>query len=98
MACASWRRDGTTDTVHDEAARPGHRARRPLAGSHSPVQCAHPDRDFIYDHDPEFARRTRRLFLEAQCESGTLVLTAHFPSPSVGKVMPEGDAFRFHYS
>ena len=65
---------------------------------HSPVQCAHPDWDFIYDHDPELARRTRRRFLEAQCEGGTLVLTAHFPSPSVGTVMPEGDVFRFHYA
>jgi glyoxylase-like metal-dependent hydrolase (beta-lactamase superfamily II) len=65
---------------------------------HSPLQCAHPDWNFLYDDDPEQARRTRRAFLEAQCETGRLVLTAHFPSPSVGHVLAKGDAFAFRYA
>ncbi len=64
---------------------------------HSPVQCAHPEWVFVSDHDPALARQTRRRFLEAQCDSGDLVLTAHFPSPSVGHIVPEGEAFRFRY-
>ena len=64
---------------------------------HSPVQCAHPDWSPKFDTDPEQARQTRRHFLASNAESGQLVLTAHFPSPSMGHVVTEGDAFRFNY-
>jgi glyoxylase-like metal-dependent hydrolase (beta-lactamase superfamily II) len=62
---------------------------------HSPVQCAHPEWNFIYDADQELARATRRGLLEANCETSTLVMTAHFPSPSVGYIDRSGAAFRF---
>ncbi len=65
---------------------------------HSPLQCAHPEWNFLYDADPELAHLTRRAFLEDQCETGRLVLTAHFPSPSVGRVVPKDSAFDFCYA
>lgn len=64
---------------------------------HSPVQCAHPEWNYARDRIPELAGKTRRRFLEDQCESGALVLTAHFPSPSVGHIVAQEEAFRFAY-
>lgn len=65
---------------------------------HSPVQCAEPDWRASSDLDPEVARATRRRFLETHAETDCLVLTAHFPSPSVGHIRRAGDAFRFAYA
>ena len=62
---------------------------------HSPVQCLHPEWVARPDYDRQQAIRTRRAFLERYSETDTLVCTAHFPLPSVGRVVAEGDAFRF---
>jgi len=64
---------------------------------HSPVQCAEPDWHAISDHDPALARATRRAFLNQHAETDTLILTAHFPSPSIGHVIERGDTFRFEF-
>ena len=64
---------------------------------HFPIQCAHPEWKTDFDDDPVMACRTRRRFLEQSSESGAKVMTAHFPSPSVGHVRPKGEAFRFDY-
>jgi glyoxylase-like metal-dependent hydrolase (beta-lactamase superfamily II) len=64
---------------------------------HSPIQCAHPDWRYSNDADSEEAALTRRSFLEAGSESGRLVLTAHFPSPSMGRVEADGSAFGFAF-
>jgi len=37
----------------------------------------------------------RRAFLGRYCETNVRVLTAHSPSPSIGLMVPETDAFRF---
>jgi hypothetical protein len=39
------------------------------------------------------AATTRRSFLERYCDTDTLCCTAHFPSPSVGKIRRKGNAF-----
>ena len=64
---------------------------------HSPLQCALPDWRYRIDSDPEEANRTRRRFLESNESSGRLVLTAHFPSPSMGRIVAADDAFRFDF-
>ena len=64
---------------------------------HSPLQCAHPEWRYRIDWDPILANATRRSFLESVCERDRLVLTAHFPSPSVGRVVADGEAFDFRY-
>jgi hypothetical protein len=46
------------------------------------------------DHDQQQSALTRRSFLESVCDTGTLVCTAHFPSPSTGHVTRWGDGFR----
>ncbi|HTQ76619.1 MAG TPA: MBL fold metallo-hydrolase [Burkholderiales bacterium] len=62
---------------------------------HSPVQCRHPDWVPWPDWDPALAARTRRDFLERYCGTPALVCTAHFPLPSAGRVVREGNAFKF---
>lgn len=64
---------------------------------HSPLQCAEPDWRAASDHDADLARATRRAFLERHAGSDTLILTAHFPSPSLGHVVAAGAAFRFDF-
>lgn len=64
---------------------------------HSPVQCPHPEWSPVWDRDPELARRTRRRFLEQHADTDTIVLTAHFPPPSMGRVVAHGRGFMFRY-
>ena len=63
---------------------------------HTPVQCHHPEWAARPDWDPAMASATRRAFLDAHCETDTLVCTAHFPAPSVGRIVRAGEGFRFH--
>ena len=65
---------------------------------HSPIQCVYPHWSPRFDRDPKKAAGTRRRFLEKHADTSTWVLTAHFPPPSYGKVVSEGDAFRFRYA
>lgn len=62
---------------------------------HTPIQCLHPEWSPAFDADPQAARQTRRAYLEERCEAGDVMMTAHFPSPSVGHVVPRDDGFRF---
>jgi glyoxylase-like metal-dependent hydrolase (beta-lactamase superfamily II) len=64
---------------------------------HSPLQCLRPDWYFMIDTNPAQSVASRRRVLESCCEHNHLVLPAHFPAPSVGRITAEGDAFRFGY-
>jgi len=60
---------------------------------HTPLQTLYPELSPKFDVDPAQAAATRRNFLERYCETDTLCCTAHFPSPSVGKIKRKGNAF-----
>jgi len=60
---------------------------------HTPLQTLYPELSPKFDVDPAQAAVTRRNFLERYCETNTLCCTAHFPSPSVGKIKRKGNAF-----
>lgn len=62
---------------------------------HSPIQCYHPEWNFIYDHDGVQAARTRRSFLESTCDAGHVVLGSHFPLPSLGTLQELKAAFKW---
>jgi glyoxylase-like metal-dependent hydrolase (beta-lactamase superfamily II) len=62
---------------------------------HSPLQARYPEMSMRADTDPAQAARTRRTFLECHCEAQTLMCTAHFPSPSRGRLSRWEDGFRF---
>ena len=62
---------------------------------HSPLQARYPELSMRADYDQAQSAVTRRRFLEEYAETDTLVCTAHFPSPSVGKFARWGAGFRF---
>jgi len=64
---------------------------------HSPVQCAEPDWRGGSDKYSMLAQQVRRRFLETHAETDKLVLTAQFPSPSIGHIRRHANALRFHY-
>lgn len=65
---------------------------------HSPLQLVYPDWSPHFDFDPKLSSVVRRQFLDSHCETDTLVLTAHLPSPSVGHVVSHKDReFDFLY-
>ena len=64
---------------------------------HSPLQLAETDWSPSFDYDQVQSRATRKRFLDTHCETDTLVLTAHLPSPSVGRIVPRKGAYDFAY-
>ncbi|WP_445490642.1 MBL fold metallo-hydrolase [Rhodopseudomonas sp. RCAM05734] len=60
---------------------------------HSPIQTRYPEMSVKFDVDQALSAATRRNFLERYCDTETLCCTAHFPSPSVGKIRRRGSGF-----
>lgn len=65
---------------------------------HSPLQCVHPDLCATVDLDMALAHQTRQSFFELHADQDTTIMTAHFPLPSVGRIVSRGDGFWFEYS
>ena len=64
---------------------------------HSPLQCLYTSLCPTVDSDKKVASATRQKFLEDHSDQDKIVLTAHFPLPSVGRIVSKGDAFKFEY-
>jgi len=62
---------------------------------HHPVQCQYPEWDDSFDSDGAQAKKTRRAFCERYADSRVLVFGTHFATPSAGRIVKHGDAFRF---
>jgi glyoxylase-like metal-dependent hydrolase (beta-lactamase superfamily II) len=62
---------------------------------HSPLQARYPELGMLADYDSKQAGVTRRELFGKVCNSSTLMCTAHFPSPSSGRVVRHGDGFDF---
>jgi glyoxylase-like metal-dependent hydrolase (beta-lactamase superfamily II) len=60
---------------------------------HSPLQARYPELSAKFDVDQMQSATTRRNFLERYCDTDTLCCTAHFPSPSTGRIRRWGDGF-----
>jgi glyoxylase-like metal-dependent hydrolase (beta-lactamase superfamily II) len=60
---------------------------------HTPLQTHYPELSAKFDADPKQAATTRRSLLERYCDTDTLCCTAHFPSPSSGKIRRRGNGF-----
>jgi glyoxylase-like metal-dependent hydrolase (beta-lactamase superfamily II) len=60
---------------------------------HSPLQARYPELSAKFDVDQAQAAATRRNFLERYCDTDTLCCTAHFPSPSTGKIRRWANGF-----
>ena len=60
---------------------------------HTPLQTRYPELSAKFDADPKQAAATRRSLLERYCDTETLCCTAHFPSPSSGRIRRHGNGF-----
>ncbi|PWK74335.1 glyoxylase-like metal-dependent hydrolase (beta-lactamase superfamily II) [Streptomyces sp. CG 926] len=60
---------------------------------HHPVQLAHPEIGSCVDIDPVRAEATRRALLARLADTGGLLLGTHFPAPTAGRVVAEGDGY-----
>ncbi|NOT54112.1 MAG: MBL fold metallo-hydrolase [Deltaproteobacteria bacterium] len=61
---------------------------------HHPVQTAEPQWSSGFCADPKASAATRRAFLERNADTGRMILAAHFATPTVGTIVPAGNAFR----
>ncbi len=62
---------------------------------HSPLQARYPELGMMSDYDSRQAGKSRRELFGRFCDTPTLMCTAHFPSPSTGRVIRRRDAFEF---
>ena len=64
---------------------------------HHPIQCAEPSWSSRFCTDPAESRRTRRSLLERCADTDVVVVPAHFPNGTAGRVVSAGDGFRFAF-
>jgi glyoxylase-like metal-dependent hydrolase (beta-lactamase superfamily II) len=62
---------------------------------HHQLQLANPRIAEIADWDVELARQTRSAFFSEQARAGSIVAGTHFPIAPVGRIEPDGAAWRF---
>jgi glyoxylase-like metal-dependent hydrolase (beta-lactamase superfamily II) len=85
----------TIDHFSVRLGRPGQDALITGDMIHSPLQARYPELGMFSDYDSKQAGATRRRMLAELCDTSTLMCTAHFPSPSMGRITRWYDGFRF---
>ena len=60
-----------------------------------PVGFENPDWHNGFEHDPVVSARVRRGLFQELADNGGLLVAAHLPFPSIGRVAADGDAFRY---
>src|SRR5207253_11500723 len=78
-----------------QVGKPGTDAIRPGASNHSRLQGRYPQLGMLADYGSRQAGVTRGELFGKVCDTSTLMCTAHFPSPSSGRVVRHGDGFAF---
>jgi glyoxylase-like metal-dependent hydrolase (beta-lactamase superfamily II) len=63
--------------------------------THHPVQWAEPEWGMPADSDTAMAAETRRRLRAEHATAGTLILGTHYAAPSAGRIVADGDAWRF---
>lgn len=62
---------------------------------HSPLQARYPELGMRVDYSSAQAGESRRKLFSCLCGTSTLICTAHFPSPSSGRMTRWAEGFRF---
>jgi glyoxylase-like metal-dependent hydrolase (beta-lactamase superfamily II) len=62
---------------------------------HHPIQCAYPEWEVGFDNDRALAKKFRRAFCEQYADRDVLIFGSHFATPSCGKIVRHGNAFRY---
>ena len=65
---------------------------------HSPIQILHPEWGTSGDGNPQAAERARRHIIETCTDRDILLMTGHFPAPSVGRLVTAGGIPQFRYA
>jgi glyoxylase-like metal-dependent hydrolase (beta-lactamase superfamily II) len=64
---------------------------------HHPIQVMYPEWSAQFCEDPLQSAVVRRRFVETHAERGTLVLPAHFPAPTAGRIRRAGERWRYEF-
>jgi glyoxylase-like metal-dependent hydrolase (beta-lactamase superfamily II) len=64
---------------------------------HHAIQCAEPDWHSCFCVDPARSSGMRRTFFDRYAETDTLIMPAHFATPTAGRIVRAGDAWRFKF-
>jgi glyoxylase-like metal-dependent hydrolase (beta-lactamase superfamily II) len=64
---------------------------------HHPLQVVYPEWSAQFCEDPVLSARCRKQFVEAHADTDTLILPAHFPSPTAGHIKRAGARWRFEF-
>ena len=62
---------------------------------HHPCQIARPDWTVSFDEDSAAAASSRKAVLAEVADSSVLVIGTHFATPTAGKVVSDGDSYKF---
>jgi glyoxylase-like metal-dependent hydrolase (beta-lactamase superfamily II) len=62
---------------------------------HHAVQVAHPEWNSRFCWNGEMSRASRQKFVQDKADTDTLILAAHFPNPTVGRIVGNGDRCKF---
>lgn len=62
---------------------------------HHQIQLRFPSMSTKADTDRDLARRTRTALIEKHAGTGTLLLPAHFRTPTIGRIEPATEGFRY---
>ena len=63
---------------------------------HHQVQLRFPAMSTGADTDRDLARQTRTALIEKHAGTGTLLIPAHFPTPTFGTIEAAAEGFRFN--
>lgn len=64
---------------------------------HHPIQVCYPEWSAAFCEDPAQSAACRRRLVERLADTSTLVLPAHFPSPTAGWIRAHRDRWRFDF-
>jgi len=64
---------------------------------HHPCQLAHPEWSVSTDYDQQQSRQTRRDIFIDLADTPTLVIGTHWPLPTAGQIVRDGDSYRLIY-
>ena len=62
---------------------------------HHPIQIAYPEWNSRYCVDPDQSRASRKKFVDRHADRDTLILPAHFASPTVGRIVANGERCKY---
>jgi len=64
---------------------------------HHPIQVAHPEWSAAFCEDRVQSALTRQQFVAAHADTGTIVIPAHFPAPTAGRIRADGSRWRYDF-